>query len=114
MKKILGFLFAIVILGCGGYFVYVNYIKSKVPKLNLEEEVSNASKYYVYGNHFNIEVDGSNPLKVYKEVVSVKNLEVSETVYFDEIVMGKAILRRAKETKADGTIVDKGLDIFVV
>lgn len=55
MKKILGFLFAIVILGCGGYFVYVNYIKSKVPKLNLEEEVSNASKYYVYGNHFNIE-----------------------------------------------------------
>ena len=55
MKKILGFLFVIVILGCGGYFVYVNYIKSKVPKLNLEEEVSNASKYYVYGNHFNIE-----------------------------------------------------------
>lgn len=55
MKKILGFLFAVVILGCGGYFVYVNYIKSKVPKLNLEEEVSNASKYYVYGNHFNIE-----------------------------------------------------------
>ena len=55
MKKILGFLFVIVILGCGGYFVYVNYIKSKVPKLNLEEEVSVASKYYVYGNHFNIE-----------------------------------------------------------
>ena len=55
MKKIIGFLFVIVILGCGGYFVYVNYIKSKVPKLNLEEEVSNASKYYVYGNHFNIE-----------------------------------------------------------
>ena len=55
MKKIIGFLFVIIILGCGGYFVYVNYIKSKVPKLNLEEEVSVASKYYVYGNHFNIE-----------------------------------------------------------
>lgn len=39
MRKILGFLFVIVILGCGGYFVYVNYVKSKVPKLNLEEEV---------------------------------------------------------------------------
>lgn len=81
-------------------------------KLSYKEEESTINK--ASGNHFNIEVDGSNPLKVYKEVVSVKNLEVSETVYFDEIVMGKAILRRAKETKADGTVVDKGLDIFVV
>lgn len=81
-------------------------------KLSYKEEESTTNK--ASGNHFNVEVDGSNPLKVYKEVVSVKNLEVSETVYFDEIVMGKAILRRAKETKADGTIVDKGLDIFVV
>lgn len=81
-------------------------------RLSYKEEESTTNK--ASGNHFNIEVDGSNPLKVYKEVVSVKNLEVSETVYFDEIVMGKAILRRAKETKADGTIVDKGLDIFVV
>ena len=69
MKKILGFLFVIVILGCGGYFVYVNYIKSKVPKLNLEEEVSNASKYYVYGNHFNIE--GNITLKIRIMIVYV-------------------------------------------
>ena len=81
-------------------------------KLSYKEEESTTNK--ASGNHFNIEVDGSNPLKVYKEVVSVKNLEVSETVYFDEIVMGKAILRRAREIKEDGTTVDKGLDIFVV
>lgn len=81
-------------------------------KLSYKEEESTTDK--ASGNHFNIEVDGSNSLKVYKEVVSVKNLEVSETVYFDEIVMGKAILRRARETKEDGTIVDKGLDIYVV
>lgn len=81
-------------------------------KLSYKEEESTANK--ASGNHFDVEVDGSNPLKVYKEVVSVKNLEVSETVYFDEIVMGKAILRRSKETKEDGTVVDKGLDIFVV
>ena len=55
MKKIIGFLFVIVILGCGGYFVYVNYFKDKTPKLVLEEEVSNIDKYYIYGNHFNIE-----------------------------------------------------------
>ena len=66
------------------------------------------------GNHFEIRVDGGNSLKVYKEGVSLKNLEISENVYFNEIVMGKAILRRAKETEEDGTIVDKGLDIFVV
>ena len=65
MKKILRFLFAIVILGCGGYFVYVNYIKSKVPKLNLEEEVSNASKYYVYGNHFQILLLQAQPTNLF-------------------------------------------------
>ena len=55
MKKILGFIFVIIILGCGGYFVYINYIKDKVPKLVLEEEISTIDKYYIYGNHFNIE-----------------------------------------------------------
>lgn len=55
MKKILGLIFTLIILGCGGYFVYINYIKDKVPKLVLEEEISTIDKYYIYGNHFNIE-----------------------------------------------------------
>lgn len=55
MKKILGFLFTIIILGFGGYYVYINYIKDKKPKLVLEEEISSIDKYYIYGNHFNIE-----------------------------------------------------------
>ena len=55
MKKILGLIFTLIILGCGGYFIYINYIKDKVPKLVLEEEISTIDKYYIYGNHFNIE-----------------------------------------------------------
>lgn len=53
MKKILGILFVIILLGCGGYFVYINYL-NKVPKIVLEEEVSDVTEYFIYGNHFNI------------------------------------------------------------
>lgn len=56
MKKFFLFLFIIVLLGCGGYFVYVNYI-NKVPKIVLEEEVGSINEYFIYGNHFNIKGD---------------------------------------------------------
>ena len=45
MKKILGLIFTLIILGCGGYFIYINYIKDKVPKLVLEEEISTIDKF---------------------------------------------------------------------
>ena len=54
MKKIFGILFVIIILGCAGYFVYINYIKDSIPKIKMEEETANINEYYIYGNHFNI------------------------------------------------------------
>lgn len=52
MKKLIGIICLLVVLGFGGYFVYINYFVDKgiVP----EEEIVNVSEYYVYGNHLNI------------------------------------------------------------
>lgn len=92
----------------------VNLDTNGETKLRLSYQEETSTEIKASGNHLKVEIDGGNPLKVYKDVVSVKNLDVSESVYFEEIIMGKAIIRRSKETKADGTVVDKGLDIFVV
>lgn len=81
-------------------------------KFSYQEQESTEIK--TSGNHLRVEVDDGNPMNVYKDVVSVRNLDVIDSVYFEEIIMGKAIIRRSKETKEDGTVVDKGLDIFVV
>lgn len=91
----------------------VNLDTNGETKLRLSYQEETSTEIKASGNHLKVEIDGGNPLKVYKDVVSVKNLDVSESVYFEEIIMGKAIIRRSKETKADGTVVDKGLDIFV-
>ena len=47
MKKIFGILFVIIILGCAGYFVYINYIKDSIPKIKMEEETANINEYYI-------------------------------------------------------------------
>ena len=83
-------------------------------KLRFSYQEQESTEIKASGNHLKVEIDDSNPMNVYKDVVSVKNLDVIDSVYFEEIIMGKAIIRRSKETKEDGTVVDKGLDIFVV
>lgn len=52
MKKLIGIIFLLIVLGFGGYFIYVNYIMNDgiVP----EEEVVSISEYYIYGDHINI------------------------------------------------------------
>ena len=55
MKKIIIILISLVVVGFLGYFIYVNYIKEQIPKINVEEEKVSISKYFIYGNHFNIE-----------------------------------------------------------
>lgn len=69
MKKVVLGLLVILILGLGGYYVYVNYYNKGIPKLETEEEKVSVNKYFVYGNHFNI--SGSVKLKdlTYKDIV---------------------------------------------
>lgn len=52
MKKIIGIMFTLIVVGFGVYFVYVNYLKDEgiVP----EEEKVSISEYYIYGDHMNI------------------------------------------------------------
>lgn len=52
MKKLIGIIILLLILGFGGYFIYVNYIKDKGPVL--EEEIVSIDEYYIYGDHLNI------------------------------------------------------------
>ena len=52
MKKLIGILFLLVIMGFAGYFVYVNYIKED--KIIPEEELVSINEYYIYGDHLNI------------------------------------------------------------
>ena len=54
MKKIIGIIFTILILGSLGYFIYINYIKEEIPTKKTEEELVSISEYYIYGNHLNI------------------------------------------------------------
>ncbi len=52
MKKIIGILCLLTVVGFGGYFVYVNYFADKgiIP----EEEIVSISEYYIYGDHLNM------------------------------------------------------------
>lgn len=54
MKKFFRTLILIGILGFAGYYVYINYIKDVIPKIDTEEEIVDIDEYYIYGNHFNI------------------------------------------------------------
>lgn len=52
MKKLIGIIFLLIVIGFGGYFVYINYLvdDSIVP----EEELVSISEYYIYGDHLNM------------------------------------------------------------
>ena len=52
MKKVIGIIFLLIVLGFAGYFVYVNYFVDNgiVP----EEEKVSISEYYIYGDHLNM------------------------------------------------------------
>ena len=52
MKKLIVIILILLVLGFGGYFIYVNYFKDEgiIP----EEEIVNVSEYYIYGDHLNM------------------------------------------------------------
>ena len=54
MKKLFAYLFILIILGFGGYYVYINYLIDHIPKIDIEEEKVVVNEYYLYGNHFNL------------------------------------------------------------
>lgn len=54
MKKIIITLITLLVISLLGYFIYVNYIEEKVPKITTEQEIATISEYYIYGNHLNI------------------------------------------------------------
>ena len=54
MKKIIKFFVILVILGFGGYYVYINYFANRIPRIDVEEEKVIVDEYYLYGNHFNL------------------------------------------------------------
>ena len=52
MKKLIGIIVLLVVIGFGGYFIYVNYFVDD--GITPEEELVNVSEYYIYGDHLNI------------------------------------------------------------
>lgn len=81
-------------------------------KLSYKEEVSNGMK--TSGDHLEIAINENNPLNIYGDIVDVRNLNVKDSGYIDEIIIGKAIIRRSKEENENGVVTNKGLDIFVI
>ena len=59
MKKIL-FVLLILLLAFGGYLLYDNFFSGRIPRLDVEEEVVNIDKLYIYGSHLNIHGDMIN------------------------------------------------------
>ena len=102
MKKIFGILFVIIILGCAGYFVYINYIKDSIPKIKMEEETANINEYYIYGNHFNIKGSIDIKDKNYESICLTlyngvdKDIEINNDIrkYFLSIVFILIFLRK--------------------
>lgn len=52
MKKLIGVIIFLIVIGFAGYFVYINYILEDgiIP----EEETVSISEYYIYGDHLNM------------------------------------------------------------
>lgn len=67
MKKLIGIIISLIIIGFAVYFIYVNYIMDIgiIP----EEEKVNISEYYIYGDHLNIkgslEIEDLNYQEIY-------------------------------------------------
>ncbi len=106
MKKFLwGIL--ILLLAFGGYTLYINYKNKEAPKLEVEDEVINIDKLFIYGNHFNLNGnmvnDNNLELVLYNgDFLTYKinthdnsfNLsdEVNDGILLDEIPIGEYVL----------------------
>jgi len=91
MKKLIGIIFLLIVLGFAGYFVYVNYFVDDgiVP----EEEIVNIYEYYIYGDHLNIK----------------GNLEIEDMSYKDiclNLYDGEEDNEVEIESSNDGTKID--------
>ena len=91
MKKLIGIIFLLLVLGFGGYFVYVNYIMDKgiIP----EEEIGTISEYYIYGDHLNFK--GS------LEIEDMTYNDICLNLYNGEVDMDTEIISSNDGTKID-------------
>lgn len=96
MKKFL-LVLLILLMAFGGYILYSNYINKEIPKLNVEEEVINIDKIFIYGNHFNLHgnlINGENlELVLYNgEFLSFKINDTSDGFNLDDNVNAGILL----------------------
>ncbi len=98
MKKIIIIIVVLIVASFLGYFIYVNYIKEQIPKINPEEEKVAISKYFIYGNHFNIEGSLEVEDKNYQDVVLTlyngKDRDIKINTNLDE---GKIVFSLSEE-----------------
>lgn len=119
MKKFL-LVILVLLLGFGGYLLYTNKFKEKVPKLEIQEETINIDELYIYGTHLNLHantVHGDGLQLVlyngeFKEVsININDDEfnlsdkVNDGLYLEDISRGDYYLfLRTKETSDDDKI----------
>lgn len=89
MKKLIGVIILLIVLGFGGYFIYVNYIMDKgiIP----EEEIGSIYEYYIYGDHLNIK--GS------LEIEDMTYKDICLNLYNGEVDMDTEIISSNDGTK---------------
>ena len=119
MKKFL-LVILVLLLGFGGYLLYTNKFKEKVPKLEIQEETINIDELYVYGTHLNLHgntVHGDGLQLVlyngeFKEIsININDDEfnlsdkVNDGLYLEDIARGDYYLfLRTKETSDDDKV----------
>lgn len=119
MKKFL-LVILILLLGFGGYLLYINKFKEKIPKLEIQEETINIDELYIYGTHLNLHgntVQGDGLQLVlyngeFKEIsININDDEfnlsdkVNDGLYLEDIARGDYYLfLRTKETSDDDKV----------
>lgn len=119
MKKFL-LVILILLLGFGGYLLYINKFKEKIPKLEIQEETINIDELYIYGTHLNLHgntVQGDGLQLVlyngeFKEIsININDDEfnlsdkVNDGLYLEDIARGDYYLfLRTKETSNDDKV----------
>lgn len=113
MKKLFCFIFVLLIVGFGGYYIYINYLVDN--SIIVEKQFVSISDYYIYGDHLNmngfLQIDDMSYRDVYLtlyngedrdiEIVSKNDgnkLEfyfseyINDGFYLDNLVRGKYYL----------------------
>lgn len=119
MKKFL-LVILVLLIGFGGYLLYENKFKEKIPKLEIQEEIVNVDELYIYGTHLNLHGNtvkgGGLQLVLYNGEFQEVDINISddefnladkinEGLYLDDIPRGEYFLfLRSKETNKDGNI----------